>query len=173
MNSLFEKYKKLPIDGGLIALEQRERIEPFFCYPKNAIPIGFEGCIMFCFIEGYGEMVFASNPESCTGQFVYPLSSSFADFICLILACGSANPIEQIIWMDKEKFELHLYEEKKAQTIQQKNLLLLLEQELNLKPMKNPYEYVHALQENFDEKKIKYGSAYYDALGIECPKEKC
>lgn len=74
---------------------------PVFCYPVNAKPIGFEGCILYCFLPEYGEMVFACNPESCVDQNVYPLAANFEDFIRLVLACGTANPLEQIVWMDK------------------------------------------------------------------------
>lgn len=65
MSAQFEKYRSLPIDGALLSLEWRDRLsEPYFCYSINALPIGFEGCILYCFIDGYGDMVFASNPES-------------------------------------------------------------------------------------------------------------
>ena len=44
--------------------------------------------------------VFACNPESCADINVYPLAKNFDDFIRVILACGSANPVEQIVWMN-------------------------------------------------------------------------
>lgn len=166
MSNLFEKYKSLSANGELICLEQQNTIVPFFCYPINAKPIGFEGCIMYCFIDGYKDMVFASNPESCADQNVYPLAANFEDFMRLILACGSANSVEQIVWMDKERFERHLQEEKKIRTEQQKELLDLLAHELNLVPMKEPFEYVKNIQVNFDDSKIKYSDEYYDTLGI-------
>lgn len=167
MNNLFEKYKSLSINGELICLKQQSVSEPYFCYPIGAKPIGFEGCIMYSFIGGYKHMVFASNPESCSDQYVYPLAANFEDFIRLILACGSANPIEHIVWMDKEKFEQHLQEEKKNQTEKQKELLDLLARELNLIAMKEPFEYVKNIQAYFDDSKIKYRDEYYDVLGIE------
>lgn len=34
MKNLFEKYKSLPINSQLICLEQRNAIEPHFCYPN-------------------------------------------------------------------------------------------------------------------------------------------
>ncbi len=114
MNNLFEKYRNLSVNGELICLEQQNTIVPFFCYTINAKPIGFEGCIMYCFIDGYKDMVFTSNPESCADQNVYPLAANFEDFMRLILACGSANPVEQIVWMDKDRFEKHLQEEKNS-----------------------------------------------------------
>ena len=116
METLFDQYKKLNINGSLICLEQVEDIYFYFCYPTNAKAIGFEGSIMYCFIEPYGEMVFACNPDTCADVFVYPLARTFEDFMRLILACGSTNPIEQIIWMDKGKFAKHLKEEEAIRT---------------------------------------------------------
>ena len=72
METIYEKYMALPIDKGLLCLENGDITEPYFCYPVNAKPIGFEGCILYCFLPEYGEMVFACNPESCADQNVYP-----------------------------------------------------------------------------------------------------
>lgn len=164
---LFERYRKLNIKGSLISLEAAEMNVPFFCYPVNAEVIGFEGCILYCFLPEYGDMVFASNPESCADKNIYPLAASFADFLQLILACGSANPVEQIVWMNEAQFEQHLKEEKEVQTVEQKELLSFLAQEFGLTPMKDPFAYVKALQAGFDDSKIKYSEEYYDVLGIE------
>ena len=161
---LFEKYKKLNINGELISLEYREIYDPYFCYPVNAKVIGFEGTILYCFLPEYGDMVFASNPESCADIYVYPIASNFEDFIRLILACGSANPAEQVIWMNKEQFNEHLTEEKQRETKQQRKMLSLLQSEFNLIPMINPFEYVKALQKDFDYSKIRYGNEYYDLI---------
>ena len=142
METLFDQYKELNINGSLICLEQVEDIYSYFCYPTNAKAIGFEGSIMYCFIEPYGEMVFACNPDTCADVFVYPLARTFEDFMRLILACGSTNPIEQIIWMDKDKFEKHLKEEEAIRTEEQKATLSYLETELEISPIDNPYDYV-------------------------------
>ena len=53
METLFDQYKELNINGSLICLEQVEDIYSYFCYPTNAKAIGFEGSIMYCFIEPY------------------------------------------------------------------------------------------------------------------------
>ncbi len=172
MDSLYEKFRSLQIDSALLCLEQvPENLEPYFCYPINARPIGMEGSILYCFIEGYGRMVFAANPESCADRNVYPLAASFADFMRLILACGTANPAEQIIWMSRKQFEQHLREERELQTPWQKELLDFLERELALTPMEDPFNYVKALQAEFDGSKIRYSAEYYDILGIEPPEE--
>jgi len=167
MKTLYERYKELKIDSELISLERREMDVPYFCYPTNAKPIGFEGCIMYCFIESYGDMVFASNPETCADICVYPLAKNFEDFLGLILTCGSANPIEQVVWMTKEKFMEHLDDEEERCSDKQKEILNLIENDLGVSRMDNPYEYVKELQANFDNSGIKYSDEYYDVLGIE------
>ena len=124
MSTLYEQYRKLNIDGSLICLEQVDNVYEYFCYPTNAVPIGFE-------------------------------------------ACGSANPVEQIVWMSKEKFEEHLQSEREIQTEKQKKVLERLSKELHLTGMENPYEYVKAVQKDFDMSKVEYSDEYYDVLGIE------
>lgn len=165
MDAAYKKYMSLPIDGSLLSLEKDDLTYMYFCYPVNAIPIGFEGCILYCFIPEYGDMVFASNPETCVDDNVYPLAKDFSDFVRLILACGSANPIEQIVWMTKEKFQQHIADEKQIRTQEQQDTLNLLSEVLGLTPMENPYEYVKELQRNFDGSKIQFSDEYYDVKG--------
>ena len=164
----YKKFLSLDIDNSLISLEKAGAgYSDYFCYPTNAKAIGFEGCIMYCFIDGYWETVFACNPESCADKYVYPLAKNFEDFIGLILACGSANPVEQIIWMDKQQFERHLQDEKEIQTTEQKELLSFLEKELHIAAMEHPFEYVKEVQSECDYSKVQFGDEYYDILGIE------
>lgn len=167
MNTLYERYKALNENGSLICLEQVEEVYPFFCYPTNAKAIGFEGSIMYCFIEPYGEMVFACNPDTCADTYVYPLARNFEDFLKLILACGSTNPIEQIVWMSREQFEKHIQEELAIRTKEQAALLFHLETELGVSPMGNPYDYVKEVQTGFINSGIQYSDEYYDVLGLE------
>lgn len=168
MGTVYEKYMASPIDKGLFCLEHGNIAIPCFCYPVNAVPIGFEGCILYCFLPEYGEMVFACNPESAD-QNVYPLAANFEDFIRLILACGTINPVEQIIWMNKSKFEEHMADEEKILTDEQKAAVQQLQCELGLLPMENPFEYVKAIQKDFDGSKIQYSDEYYEVTGIEKP----
>ena len=76
METIFERYEALPVDGSLISLGHGDMTEPYFCYPVNARAIGFEGCILYCFLPEYNGMVFASNPESCADSHVYPLAKN-------------------------------------------------------------------------------------------------
>lgn len=166
---MYEKFCQLNIDGRLIGLEKRNMCEEYFCTPKNVTIIGWENSIHYCFIRGYRDMVFAVNPETCVDQYVYPLAMNFKDFLCLILACGSTTAVEQIIGWSKEQFEAFLVSNDNAVLPEQKNVLDRIKAELKLTPMENPYEYVKAVQEQYDDSKIKFTNGYYDTLGLERP----
>ena len=168
--TIYEKYCQLNIDGRWINLEKTEENTEYFCTPIGANIIGWEnGGIHYCFIDGYGEMVFAANPESCVDKYVYPLAMNFEDFLRLILACGSTTAVEQIIMWDKEQFEKFLHSEDNPIVPEQREILNRIQSELNIIPMENPFEYVKAVQVQFDDRKIKFSNEYYDTLGIERP----
>ena len=167
MKCTFENFKSLNLDTSSIALESTEYLYPYWCYPLNSKPIGLEGCILYCFIDGYDEMVFAANPESCADSNVYPLAKNFEDFLRLIVTCGSANPVEQIVWMSEQKFKEHLAAEMKVQPDTQKEVLNKLKTTFKLTEIDNPYEYVKEVQHNFDDSRVKYSDEYYDIKGIE------
>ena len=85
----------------------------------------------------------------------------------LILACGSTNPIEQIVWMSREQFEKHIQEELVIRTEEQATMLFHLKTELGISPMDNPFDYVKEVQTGFINSGIQYSDEYYDVLGLE------
>ena len=170
--TLYEKYKKLNIDTSLIGLEKGNTTEDYFCTPKGATVIGWENSIHYCFIEGYGEMVFAVNPETCVDKYVYPLAENFEEFLRLILACGSTTAVEQIIGWTKEQFMGFLKSPDNAFVPNQAEVLQKLKEELKIEPRENVYEYVKKIQDNFDDSKVKFTEEYYDTLGLENPSTK-
>lgn len=50
------------------------------------------------------------------------------------------------------------------------DVLQQLQRELGLLPIENPFEYVKAIQKDFDSSKIQYSDEYYEVTGIENPK---
>ena len=167
--TIYEKYCQLNIDGRWIGLEKSDLFVDYFCTPLNATVIGWENNIHYCFIKGYRDMVFAVNPEPSVDSYVYPLAMNFKEFLQLILACGSTTAVEQIIGWSKEQFEIFLNSEDNAKHPEQEKVLEIIRKELKLKPKENPYEYVKAVQELFDDSKIKFSNEYYDTLGLERP----
>ena len=167
--TMYEKYCQLGIDGRWIGLEKSELEIEYFCTPMNATVIGWENSIHYCFVKGYRDMVFAVNPESVVDKYVYPLAMNFKDFLCLILVCGSTTALEQIIGWSKVQFDNFLESDDNKIFPEQKVVLDKIQKELKLFPKTNPYEYVKAVQEQFDDYNIRFSNDYYDTLGLEHP----
>ena len=103
MDKTFEKFLRSGIDLSLIGIERREDNASYFCTPKGASIFGWAGVdgIHYCFVRGFGGMVFAVSPMNSAQDFVHPIARDFADFLRLLLACGDAAALEQA-WMWNE-----------------------------------------------------------------------
>lgn len=167
--TLYQRFCALPIEPRLIGLEKSDMQVEYFCTPRGTRTIGFENCIQYCFIRGYGETVFAVNPESCADQYVYPLAHNFKDFLRLILACGSTTAVEQIILWTREQFLHFLSSSDSVPLPQQIKTLEIIRKELRLTPMEDPYTYVKNLQAGFDLSKLYFSDEYYETTGLPLP----
>ena len=171
MNLLYEKYKNLKIDGSWIGLEAGTQT-PCFCTPIGAEIIGWDNGIHYCFIKGFGDMVFCVNPEPCCDYNAYPIARNFCDFLGLILATGNTNTLQQIIWWDKKRFEdfVNSTEEQEYRVRPEvQGVLSTIRKGIDITPIDTPFEYVKDLQSNFPYEQIPFTNEYYDTLGIERP----
>ncbi len=159
----YEKFRKLDIDFSEICLEPAEDYN-YFCTPKGARVIGFEGVdgIHYCFVKGFGEMVFAVNPSNSAGECVHPLARSFGDFLRLLLACGSVAAVEQAWMMDRGEFDDYL--KNNPPDTEQQAIFDIISEKLCLTPMEDPYGYIKEVQSEFDYEKIPYKKEYYDLV---------
>ncbi len=136
--------------------------------------LGWDNGIHFGTIRGYGDIMFAVNPEQYLDEKVYPLAKSFEDFLGLLLATGHTAVIEQIVSFTKEQYDAYIKEEDLFSNAERVTLLARIREELDITPIDDPYAYVKDLQQNFDRHKIAYTDEYYDTLGLEPPtKRKC
>ena len=171
MNPLYTKYKNLKIDGSWIGLEPGTQT-PYFCTPIGAEIIGWDNGIHYCFIKGFGDMVFCVNPETCCDYNVYPIARNFCDFLGLILATGNTNILQQIIWWDKKRFEDFVNspeEQEWSVRPEVQGVLSTIRKGIDITPIDTPFEYVKDLQSNFPYEQIPFTNEYYDTLGIERP----
>ena len=159
----FQRYETLGLDGSWISLEKGDAKGGCSCTPKGAHVIGWENGVHYCFIRGYGETVFAVNPESCTEEYVYPLAANFRDFLRLLLSCGAAAAIEQIVWWTEAQFQSFLTEDETPP--ERTAVLEQIRQAFRLEPMEEPYQYVRALQAGFDRSKLRYTDEFYQVTG--------
>ena len=136
--TLYQQYKKLDV-GPLLGLEPGNTRSDYFCTPKGAKVIGWEGVdgIHYCFIRGFGDMVFAVNPSNLPGDHVHPLARSFEDFLRLLLACGGTAAIEQAWMWNRGEFDTFL--ETYPPELEQRAALDTLQDKLALSPMDDPY----------------------------------
>lgn len=156
MAAFYQRFLRSGIDLAPLGAGRSEENYPYFCTPRGASIFGWAGVdgIHFCFVRGWGEMVFAVSPMNGWGEYVHPIARSFADFLRLLLACGDTAALEQSWQWSKEQFSAFLAEN--PPTEEQRALLARLAQKFSLTPMEDPWQYLHELQAGFDYGKIKY-----------------
>lgn len=161
--TLYEKFKKLDIDFSQLGLEPGDTHSDYFCTPEEAEVIGWAGVdgIHYCFVKGFGEMVFAVNPSNLPGEYVHPLARNIEDFLRLILACGLDAAEQSWMWNQGE-FDafMETYPPGPEQQIAQDGL----RDGLKLTPMDDPYRYIKEVQSAFDYGKIPYSKEYYELV---------
>lgn len=162
MSSFYQKFLRKRINLAALGVEQSSDNTAYFCTPKGAYIIGWAGVdgIHYCFIRGFGEMVFAVNPSNANPDYVHPLARSFEDFLQLLLSCGSADALEQAWMWDKEQFNAYIKENTPTESGQA--VLAEIVDSLFLTPMVSPWQYIKELQNTFDYSKIKYTEDFYD-----------
>lgn len=167
----YREFCELNIDTSCLGLAHGE-IEQYFCTPVGAAVIGWDNGIHYCFISGFGEMVFAVNPDSCCEHYVYPLANNFTDFLRLILAVKGTNTIQQMILWNQQQYEDFVHSPEEIEYASKKEVtdtLAKLQNLLGVTAMENPFEYVKSLQAQFPYDRIMFSDEYYDATGRERP----
>ncbi len=162
MRHTYQTFLKKGIDLAPLEIEKGADGLTYFCTPRGARIIGWAGVdgIHYCFIRGFGEMVFSVSPMNLPPHYVHPLASDFSDFLRLLLACGNSAALEQAWQWDQERFETFL--RKNPATKEQRAVLAQITEQTGLSPMENPWQYLRELQDSFDYSQIKYTEEFYD-----------
>ena len=132
MDKVFQKFLRSGIDLSPVGVERREDNNPYFCTPKGASIFGWAGVdgIHFCFVRGFGGVVFSVSPMNSAPDYVHPLANNFEDFLRLLLACSDSAALEQAWMWDKAQFEAFLQDNPPTQDQQR----TLSEPELSTEP---------------------------------------
>lgn len=157
----YKSFLEYHIDLAPVGVEQRGEALSYFCTPKDAQIIGTAevDSIHYCFIPGFSDMVFAVSPMNEPGNYVHPIANCFTDFLRLILACGSATPLEQAWAWHETQFDTFLAENPPDDV--QNATLKNLQDQLDIMPMDQPFSYLKELHKTFDYNLIEeqnYGS---------------
>ncbi len=160
----YQKFQKLNIDHSAIGMDQNISDVNYFCTPIGAEMIGWAGVegIHYCFIKGFGEMVFAVSPAAFPGEYVHPVARSFEDLLRLLLTCGSMDAIEQAYMWDKELFDQYIMVNQPNEN--QKSMMRVIKDAFQIIPMEEPYVYIKDLQTGFDYGKLVFPKEYYEMV---------
>lgn len=170
-HTLYEQFQQLTIDPAWIGLAHEDN-DPYFCTPIGAKVIGWDNGLHYCFIEGFGEMVFAVNPESSCDVYVYPLAQNFADFLRLLLATKNTNTMQQIILWDEPQYLAFIQSPAEVQYASQKevtDVLMAIQSLPDITPMEQPFAYIKNLQQDFAYDQIPFRDEFYEITGREKP----
>ncbi|MBP3608795.1 MAG: hypothetical protein J6J42_00500 [Lachnospiraceae bacterium] len=162
MSTIYQKFKKLPVSFSALGLEQFPAASDYFCTPEGAELIGWAGVdgIHYCFIREFGEMVFAVSPCNLPGDYVHPLAYNFEEFLRLMLACHGLDAAEQAHAWGKDMFEKYLEENPVTQELSE--IFSVIQEELGLTPMEQPFEYIKKIQNAFDYTKLQFSEEYWE-----------
>ncbi len=160
----YKKCRQLNIDTAPLGIELCENENSYFCTPKGAIIIGWAGVdgIHYCFVPGFGEMVFAVSPMNTPENRVHPLAKDFTDFLRLLLTCGNTAALDQVYCWDQSQFDAFLKDNPPSD--EQQSVLDTIREKLLLTPMDQPFTYIKELQAVFDYSRIKFTEDYYDFI---------
>lgn len=170
MNNLLQQYSKLKIKGEYIGLEKGDEVGDYFCTPVGAKVFAWDNGIHYCFIDGFSEMVFCVNPETCCDYYVYPLAKNFYDFLRLVLATKNANTMQQVILWDKKEYLDFINSPDNLSYDNSEEVMAVLNTirtNLGISEMENPFEYIKDVQKNFPYERIKFSDEFYEVTGSE------
>ena len=156
------QFLKAQIDLEPLGLIMDGPFEAYFCTPKGARIFARSGVdgIHFCFVRGFGETVFAVSPMNGRENCVHPVAKSFRDFLRLLLALHDAAAIEQA-WQWNAA-QLEEFEQKHPSSDEQLAALDKLVFTFHLRPMAEPWKYIHTVQSGFDYGKLRFSEEFYD-----------
>ncbi len=165
MEATYQSFLDAGLDLAALGAERRGESISYFCTPEGAEVFGWAGVdgIHFCFVPGFGEMVFAVSPMNGGADCVHPLARSFADFLRLLLACGDTAALEQAWQWDLQPFQAYCAE--LTPDALQRQTLEQIRKTFGLSPMERPWHYIRELQAEFDFASIPYSREYYDLVG--------
>ena len=156
------EFLKAGIDLEPLGVLMQGPFENYFCTPKGARIFARSGVdgVHFCFVRGFGETVFAVSPMNGRDGCVHPVAKSFRDFLRLLLALHDAAAIEQA-WQWNAA-QLEDFEQKHPSNDEQTAALDRLIFTFHLRPMAEPWKYIHTVQSGFDYGKLRFSEEFYD-----------
>lgn len=166
----YDEFTAHKIDLSPLGLQPPSKdFTPYFCTPKNSVPIGSLGVdgIHFVFVRGHGETVFVITPMGDHPYF-FPIARNFEHFLRLIIAVKDCGTMEYMRSFSEE--DLLKYQAENPPTEEAEKTILSLTS-LGLDSLPSPCTYVSDLNGSFDFSSVRFSGEYYDITGGSEPPE--
>lgn len=148
--TLYEKFSVSSLDTAGIGLETETFRWDSRLSPLGAIPIGYstKSSLGFCFVDGFGETVFAVDPAAAGWKWCYPIARSFPEFLGLVIACGGTDLIQAARVQSRQRFEECLFSQ--VRTPKQTSILRALKNNFYPREIADPYACLLDARSGFD-----------------------
>lgn len=159
---LYRKFRNSSLDTAPLGLLSGEEVSASAFTPSGARVVAW--CVgsdsHFCQVEGFGEMVFAVDPNAPPGDCVHPVAATLADFIGLLAVCRHADLILNAYRWSNTLFEKHMT----AITLSYKtrSVLRALENTYHPPKLSDPHGYITGLQKDFDYTTLPLHPSYFE-----------
>lgn len=116
--------------------------------------------VHLCQVEGFGGMIFAVDPTAPPGDCIHPIAGSIVELVGLIIQCKHIGPILSAYQWSRELFN------QRCQAIKPdfktRSVLRALENTYCPPRISDPYNYIAALQDNFDYASLPLHKEYFE-----------
>lgn len=157
---LYQKFKNSSLDTSDIGLFSGPDDSNSVFTPSGAKILAWNGDIHFCLVEGFGEMVFAVDPNAPPGDCVHPVAQTLSDFFGLSAVVRNATLIAHCY-----RWSRSFFNEKAAAvkpTMKMRSVLRALENTYHPTKITDPYGYIYTLQQTFDYGSLPLHPNYFE-----------
>lgn len=148
--TLYQQFICSSLDTAGIGLDTGAGSDALICTPLHATIIGWaaDQGLHFCFTDGFGETVFAVDPNASDEFRIQPIAQDFRAFLGLILACRGTALLTETGINSKSGFDQAI--ENTTLSNRQQSILRAIENGYQPTKIEDPWQYIQNLQADFD-----------------------
>lgn len=164
--TIYERFCGSSLDTAAIGLATEPEAAGHPFTPLGAHIIGWTGrdYVHFCFVEGFGETVFAVDPAA--GEPVYPVANTFSEFLGLILACRGTEAILNAWCCSSLRFSRFLAQQRLS--YKQQSILRAIANAYAPPAIVSPFSYLMEIRRSFDGRRLAFSPEAAEA-GLPLP----
>lgn len=160
--TLYQKFRSSSLDISLLGLITGPETSNSVYTPTGARIVAWikpDGA-HFCQIMGFGEMVFAVDPNATPGDCIHPVARDLTEFLGLLCVCKDASVI-----MGAYRWSSRRFAEKIASIavdFKRNAVLRAVANIYKVPQIPDPYNYIASLRDSFDYNSLPLHPDYYE-----------